>query len=107
MFQRISPVFLLLLLLLFSAGAAQQPAAKVSYEDLLERVKKQDPAVDFKELRLAYTETKLYSPYGSDREARGAMLSALKTKDYDKALEKSEAILKTNYLDLIAHYSAL
>ena len=45
------------------SGVVQQSAEKVSYEALLERVKKQDPTVSFTDLRLAYTETKQYSPY--------------------------------------------
>ncbi len=97
----------LCVLLLPAVGIAQQPLAKVSYEALLERVKKQDPAVNFKELRLAYTESSGYNPYGGDREARKTMLSALKAKEFDKALESSNDILKANYLDLVAHFAAL
>ena len=78
-------IYRLLIFLLVSASwaAAQQPAvpsaptpsaspapAKANYEALLERVKKKDQSVDFQELRLAYTDTANYSPYGGDREAR-------------------------------------
>jgi len=94
------------LLLLQSAVAAQQPVAQVSYETLLEKVKKQDPAVNFKELRFAYTETKQYSPYGGDSENRKAMFAALNAKEYDKALASSEKILASNYLDINAHFVA-
>jgi hypothetical protein len=38
------------LLFLQAAVQAQKPAEKVPYETLLERVKKQDPAVNFQEL---------------------------------------------------------
>ena len=95
------------LLLLQSAVAAQQPVAQVSYETLLEKVKKQDPAaVNFKELRFAYTETKQYSPYGGDSENRKAMFVALNAKEYDKALASSEKIIGSNYLDINAHFVA-
>lgn len=94
------------LLLVQTAVAAQQPGPKVSYADLLERVKKQDPGVNFKELRIAYTETKDYSPYGGDSESRTAMFVALKAEDYDKALASSEKILASNYLDINAHFVA-
>lgn len=85
---------------------AQQPVAQVSYEALLEKVKKQDPAVNFKELRFAYTETKLYSPYGGDSENRKAMFAALNAREYDKALASSEKVLASNYLDINAHFAA-
>jgi len=95
------------LLLLQSAVAAQQSVAQVSYETLLEKVKKQDPAaVNFKELRFAYTETKQYSPYGGDSENRKAMFVALNAKEYDKALASSEKIIGSNYLDINAHFVA-
>ncbi|HEY8188648.1 MAG TPA: DUF4919 domain-containing protein [Pyrinomonadaceae bacterium] len=86
--------------------AAQQPVAPVSYENLLEKVKKQDPAVSFKELRFAYTETKQYSPYGGDSKNEEAMFAALKAAEYEKALASSEKILAANYLDINAHFGA-
>lgn len=100
-------VFILYCLLMLQAvGAAQEPAAKVSYQTLLERVKKQDPGLNFKELRIAYTETKEYSPYGGDIESRKAMLVALNAGEYDKALALSEKILASNYLDINAQIAA-
>jgi hypothetical protein len=94
------------LLLLQAAGQAQKPVEKVPYDVLLERVKKQDAAVNFQELRLAFTETKQYNPYGGDRETRNAMFVALKDKQYDQALISSEKILAANYLDINAHFGA-
>ena len=94
------------LFLLQAVGVAQEPAAKVPYETLLEKVKKQDSSVNFKELRFSYTETKQYSPYGSDSENRKAMFEALKAEGYEKALALSEKILAANYLDINAHFVA-
>src|SRR6266550_1698582 len=94
------------LLLLQTAGLAQKPVEKVSYDVLLEKVKKQDAAVNFLELRLAYTETKQYNPYGGDRETRKAMFAALNGKQYDQALLSSEKILAANYLDINAHFGS-
>jgi hypothetical protein len=94
------------LLLLQAAGLAQKPVDKDVYEVLLERVKRQDAAVNFRELRLAYTETKQYSPYGGDRETRKAMFASLNSKQYDQALISSEKILAGNYLDINAHFGA-
>jgi hypothetical protein len=57
MFQRIL-VSLVVSLLFPLAVTAQESPAKSSYEALIERVKKDDSAVDFGELRLVYSETK-------------------------------------------------
>jgi hypothetical protein len=95
-------VFLLLLAPL--AGAQPQSPAKNSYEALLERVKKSDTSVDFKELRLAYAETSTYSPYGGDAESRRMMFDALKAREYDKALQNAETVLAKNYLDIMGHF---
>lgn len=94
------------LLFLQAAVQAQKPAEKIPYETLLERVKKQDPALNFQELRLAYTETKQYSPYGGDSETRKAMFAVLNAKQYAEALASSEKILAANYLDINAHFGA-
>jgi hypothetical protein len=85
------------------AGQKTQPA-KNRYEDLLEKVKKSDQSVDFKELRLAYTETSSYSPYGGDRESFKQMFASLKANEFDKALASAEALLAKNYLDLNGHF---
>lgn len=84
------------------AAAASKPA----YDTLLERVKKSDQTVDFKELRLAYTETSKYSPYGGDRAKRKTMFEGLDAKQYDKALAAANEILDSNYLDLMGHFGA-
>ena len=99
-------VFLCGFLLLFAPLASAQPQspAKSSYEVLLERVKKSDASVDFKELRLAYTETSTYSPYGGDAESRRTMFDALKTREFDKALQNAETVLAKNYLDIMGHF---
>jgi hypothetical protein len=90
----------------FAAGHQQAPA-KNSYEALLEKVKQRDSSVDFKELRLAYTETSAYSPYNGDRESRRAMFDALKAGEFEKALQNAETILAKNYLDIMGHFGCL
>jgi hypothetical protein len=94
------------LLFLQATVQAQKSAEKLPYDILLERVQKQDPAVNFQELRLAYTEAKQYSPYGGDRETRKTMFAALNAKQYAQALASSEKILAANYLDINAHFAA-
>jgi hypothetical protein len=88
------------------SGVVQQSAEKVSYEALLERVKQQDPTVSFTDLRLAYTETKQYSPYSGSIETRNAMIAAVSNDENEKALALSEKILAGNYLDIYGHLGA-
>lgn len=108
---------ILILLVVFSSlAAAQQPAAsptpaaaaqataKPTYEALLARLKKNDQTVDFKELRLAYTETPEYSPYGRDAAWRTKMFAALKANEFDKVLELAGITLSANYLDIMGHF---
>jgi len=113
-----SMIHRVLILLLLSAAsiAGQQPVppsapsptppAKPTYEALLERVKKNDQTVDFKELRLAYTETREYGPYGGDAASRRNMFAALKANEFDKALESASTILAGNYLDIMGHFGS-
>lgn len=98
-------VSIILTLLLCALSAAQaQTQQKASYESLLERVKKSDQTVDFKELRMAYTETKDYSPYGEDREDRNAMFAALKAKEFAKAQKLADQKLQKKFVDINAQF---
>ncbi|MDX6385368.1 MAG: hypothetical protein QOK48_2941 [Blastocatellia bacterium] len=84
--------------------SASPATAKPTYAALLERAKKSDATVDFKELRMAFTESPDYSPYGGDREARRNMFASLNAKEYEQALEPAGKILAKNYVDLNAHF---
>ena len=87
-------------------GARPKPSA-ARYRELLEKLKKGERDVDFTELRMSYTETEDYSPYGGDDDARGAMFSALKAGKWDDALNHSAKILEKNYVDINAHLASL
>ncbi len=99
--------FLILLVITFALGIFSLPVKgeeKESYQSLLAKLKKFDRPVDFKALRLAYTETPEYKPYEQKDEERNAMFTALKAKEYEKALKSAQSILEHNYVDLDAHY---
>ncbi len=83
-----------------------QDSPKRSFALLLERAKRSDATLDFKELRMAYTETADYSPYGGDRETRKQMFAALNAKDFDSAVESAEKILAKNFVEINAHFVA-
>jgi hypothetical protein len=84
-----------------SVDAQEKP--KPTYDSLLEQVKKSDPKADFLKLRMAFTETADYNPYDPDRKTQEEMTKALDRKEYDKAIELAEKVLKTSYVDLKAH----
>jgi Domain of unknown function (DUF4919) len=100
----------LLLCLAASSETFSQPkstqAPNSSYATLLERAKKGDKSVDFKELRLAYTETVQYKPYGADRASRQKMFDSLNAKEYAQALELADKILAGNFLDMNGQFGA-
>jgi uncharacterized protein DUF4919 len=100
----------LLLCLAASSETFSQPksaqAPHSSYATLLERAKKGDQSVDFKELRLAYAETAQYKPYGADRASRQKMFDGLNAKEYAQALELAEKILAVNFLDMNGQFGA-
>lgn len=62
--------------------------------------------MDFRELRMAYTETSDYSPYGGDRETRQKMFAALKANEFAQALESAEKILAKNFVEINAQFAA-
>lgn len=105
--------FLQLFILLAAVGAySQKPAIsptpdagkKPSYADLVAKLKGGDTSIDFAALRMAYTETKEYSPYGADRDKRKQMFAAGDEKRYKDAAALADSILASNYLDLNAHF---
>lgn len=84
-----------------------QEAGQPAFDALLERVKKEDPKVDFAALRMAFTRTPGYTPYAGSRPDRDAMRAAFEQKDHDKALALAQKVLQKNYVDLDAHLIAL
>jgi hypothetical protein len=88
------------------AKKSAQDSPKPTYGALLERARKSDATVDFRELRLAYTETPDYSPYGGDRDTRQKMFAALNAKEFDQAVASAEKILAKNFVEINAHFVA-
>lgn len=91
-------------LLSIRGALAGEAEAESRYEKLLARVKALDRTVDFQELRLAFTETPDYNPYGGDREAHDALYRAFDEKEYQEAVKLAEAVLAKKYVDLDAQF---
>lgn len=75
-----------------------------SYVGMLERARRGDRSIDFGAMRMAYTETADYNPYGGD--VRREMFGALGASKFEEALSVAEKALEKNYVDLNAHYVA-
>ncbi len=73
------------------------------FQDILAKLKAGETNVDYAKLRLAYTETKDYSPYGGT-EARNKMYDAFGKKDDKESLKEAARIQETNYVDLASHF---
>jgi len=90
-----------------AAGQAVSETAKVGklpkYEELLAKVQGGDTKIDYKALRIGYSQSKDADPFGSDRDLRGTMNKALADKNYKDAIKSAEAILKDTYVNPYAH----
>ena len=83
-------------------------AADAAFESLLERVKNNDPTVDFTKFRLAYAKTSQYDPYSFGlADLRSSMVTALNNKDFALALKLANDLLAHNYISPDAHAGAI
>ena len=106
--------FLTFLLFTVTFGAAAQTphielvrsGSEPSYDALLTKLKSGDLGIDFKALRMKYTETKDYTPEGLSPEVRNRMYTAMNEKRYMEARALAEDVLKTNFVDISAHLVA-
>lgn len=103
--QLVFIVFMLLSVSMFVTGSTYGEENK-SYAVLLQKVKSFDRTVDFRALRLSFTETPEYNPYLNDN-TQDLMLRALREKRYKDALLAAQSILKYNYVDLDAHLACV
>lgn len=96
---------------------SQEPksAYSIMLENIIKLVRSKDQSLGdtqtiskmFKELRFAYTETPQYNPYGGLKaDTAPAMWEAVRGKNYSRAIELAEYILKDNFLDIDAHMVA-
>jgi|WetSurMetagenome_2_1015567.scaffolds.fasta_scaffold00458_8 hypothetical protein len=98
-----SLIFIVCFLFIFSAAGYGAGIDNTNYYDLVKKLGNNDKNIDFKALRLSYTKTPDYKPYGENDSARDAALKALNKKDYAEAVRQAQAVLAGNYVDLDAH----
>ncbi len=75
------------------------------YQSFVTKVKGGDTNVDFAAFRVAYSQTKAYSPYGGAGQQKD-LFAALDQKNYKDALKKAQKILDDCYVDMDAHVVA-
>jgi|SRR3982750_2407100 hypothetical protein len=108
--MKMNIAFLTIILCVVASSAFGQKPTSISespgksrYADLLEELKNGDTKIDYKALRIAYSETKDASPYGADRDARKAMNAAFNQKKFKEAIKAADEILKSTYVNADAH----
>lgn len=94
------PVVLTLLLACHAAAPAPAPPVPLptsSFADLLARAEAGDTTLDFEALRLSYTTTPLYEPYGMrDRSRQDSLIAALDRDSLGAATTWSDSLLADN-----------
>ena len=107
--MKIGDLFLPLMLFLLVYGCFAQKSAenpettKSSYPDLLAKLKGGDISIDYKALRIAFSQTQDSGPYGSDRDVRRKMYSALNGKKYKDAIKAADEILRSEFVNADDH----
>ena len=82
----------------------QTPQPKSEYASLRDRVKSGDLAADFKRLRIAYVGSPEYQKAKDTDDEKRAMLRALDSRNFRKALQNAEVVLDNNFTDMDAHF---
>jgi len=98
-------VFSILFLFLFSAVCPASDVGEPDYYSVVRQLKADNVNIDYRALRMAYTKTADYTPYGGDApKQRSDAYSDLNHNNYAEAVKKAEAILEKNYVDMDAHF---
>lgn len=88
-------------------SSTKKPIAKMraqsTYDIEVKKLINKSKDVDFYELRMAYTDTKDYSPYTFDKKNTNKAFSFLRNKNFKKCLETSSEILRLEYVNLDGH----
>ena len=77
------------------------------YETIVAQIRRGHPGIDYAQLRIAFTETSKYDPYGRATERLSdAMLNAYSDGDCTQALARSNEIFAMNFADIESHVVA-
>ncbi len=86
----------------FSAVCAAEDTAKAkaTYDALVSKAKSGDKTVDFKQMRLAYSDAPSEKDIDSQKKA---MFTALRSGNFAEAIKNADTVLDSDYVDLDAH----
>ncbi|MCG8435361.1 MAG: DUF4919 domain-containing protein [Gammaproteobacteria bacterium] len=89
------------------AGVDLPPPSEPNYAALLEYAQTHPAEADYTALRMHYTRTSAYQPYGGAELSHNVeMFAALRKNNYPQAIRIAQQILAGNYVSLNAHYAA-
>lgn len=85
-----------------------QAQYQLKYQTLLESIKNQSPEADFLGLRMAYTDTVHYDPYGVvSQSVVEEAFARFDEKDYQGCVRQADIILDKAYISMDGHYLAM
>ena len=103
-------VFVLCFFLLCADPTYGQDGAHTAqtYDSLVTRLHAGHTDIDYRALRLGYTETEQFNPYNLDqRQQRNRMFAAYQEQDFERAQQIADSLLTPNYTNMDAHLVAL
>lgn len=81
---------------------------EADYQQQINHIKNNEVGADFTELRMAYTKTSAYSPYGAmERNFEVLMFQALNQGEHAQCVARANDLLARNYTSLRGHYGAM
>ncbi|HUL15306.1 MAG TPA: DUF4919 domain-containing protein [Terriglobales bacterium] len=101
------PAFALLLLFLAFAPSAFSQGNVVApdpYQALVDRVKKGDQTVNFRDLRIAYSNSPAFTQGPDTSGQKKNMRQALNDKDYSRVIQNADVVLASDFVDMDAHF---
>jgi hypothetical protein len=78
----------------------------ISYEDLLAKLKQGDSNINYRALRMAYSETKEYNYDGIEGADKQKIFAALNAKKYKDVLKLTDKVLEKKIVEPYSHYAA-
>jgi hypothetical protein len=98
-------LFAILFLFLLPAVCFGANVDGPDYYSIVKQLKNDNLNVDYNALRISYTKTADYKPYGGDApKQRSAAYDDLNNNNHAGAIKKAEALLEKNYIDMDAHF---
>jgi Domain of unknown function (DUF4919) len=85
---------------------AAEPDVESDYAVLLARAKLDPARADFAKLRIAFTKTPAYEPYGTSPSDYKEVEAATQAGDWERARDLVDALLQKNYVRIRSHYFA-